>query len=62
MLRASARTSSVDLALDGELEALADADGGEVLDAQAREGAGDGLSLRVQQLGLGHDVDDDGGH
>ena len=26
------------------------------------EGAGDGLALRVEQLGLGHDFDNDGGH
>jgi hypothetical protein len=57
-----ARTSSVDLALDGELEALADAHGREVLDAEPRERTRHGLALRVEQFGFGHDVDDDGGH
>ena len=51
-----------DLTLDGQFEPLADADSGEVRDPESRERAGDGLPLGVQQFGLGHDVDDDGGH
>ncbi len=31
-------------------------------EAQPRQGAEDGLALRVEDLGLGHDVDDDSGH
>jgi hypothetical protein len=48
--------------VDGDLEALADAharDGGL---AEAVEGSGDGLALRVEKFGLGHDLDDDYGH
>ena len=50
------------LAVDGELEALPDPDTAEVRNTQTRECARHRLPLRVQQLGLGHDVDDDGGH
>ncbi len=48
--------------VDGELEALADAHAGEAALAEARECAGHGLALGVEQFGLGHDVDDDDGH
>ena len=50
------------LAVHGQLETLADPDAREAVDTEPREGSGDGLPLRVEQLGLGHDVDDDGGH
>jgi hypothetical protein len=32
------------------------------VEPQTRQGAEDGLPLRVEDLGLGHDVDDDSGH
>ena len=46
----------------GELEALSDPHAGEGVHTEAVQGSRDRLSLRIQQLGLGHDVDDDGGH
>ena len=52
----------VDGTVDGQLEALADAHAGESGSAGAGEGAGKGLPLGIEQLGLGHHVDDDGGH
>ena len=50
------------LAVDGELEALADAHGAELGLAGSGEGPRHGLAGRVEQLGLRHDLDDDGGH
>ena len=50
------------VALDAQLEALALAHRGELLEAQAWEGAGHGLALRVEEFGLRHDVDDDSSH
>ncbi len=58
----SASTVVGDLAVDLELEALALADVGHTLEAQAGQGAEHGLALGVEDLGLGHDVDDDTGH
>ena len=51
-----------DLAVDLELEPLALADVGHALEAQAGQGAEHGLALGVEDLWLGHDVDDDTGH
>ena len=51
-----------DLAVDLELEALALADVGHAREAEPGQGAEHGLALRVEDLGLGHDVDDDSGH
>ena len=51
-----------DLAVDLELEPLALADVGHALEAQAGQGSEHGLALRVEDLWLGHDVDDDTGH
>ena len=50
------------LALDLELEPLALAGAGELGEAEPGQGAGDGLALRVEDLGLRHDVDDDASH
>ena len=57
-----ASRSSVDLALDLELEPLALPDGGDAVEAEAGQRLRDGLALRVEDLGLEHDVDDDAGH
>ena len=51
-----------DLALHLELEALALADPGEALDLLVGERPDDRLALGVQDLRLGHDVDNDAGH
>ena len=51
-----------DLAVDLELEPLALADVGHPCEAQAGQGAEHRLALRVEDLWLGHDVDDDSGH
>ena len=51
-----------ELTLELQLEALALADVEDTVEAQARQGAEHGLALRVEDLGLGHDVDDDSGH
>ena len=51
-----------DLAVDLELEPLALTDVGHALEAQAGQGSEHGLALRVEDLWLGHDVDDDTGH
>src|SRR5690606_1220605 len=48
--------------LDLELEPLALADRRELGEAEARQRPDDGLALRVQDLGLGHDLDDDASH
>ena len=48
----------VDLAVDLDLEALP-LTNREALEAQPLQGTGDGLALRVEDFGLGHDVDDD---
>ena len=48
--------------VDGQLEALADANTGELALAETGEGAGDGLALRVEKFSLGHDLNDDCGH
>ena len=50
------------LAVDGQFEALALADSAESGEAQAGQRTHDGLPLRVENLGLGHDVDNDPGH
>ena len=64
--RVSARRGSgpavlVDLALDLELEALALTDIGDAVEAEAGQRL-HRLALRVEDLGLEHDVDDDAGH
>ena len=51
-----------DLTLDLELEPLALPDVGHAVEPQPGQGAEDGLALGVEDLGLGHDVDDDTGH
>jgi hypothetical protein len=51
-----------DLAVEGELESLALTDVAHALEPQARQRTEHGLALRVEDLGLGHDVDDDTGH
>ena len=51
-----------DLTVDLELEPLALTDVGHTLEAQSRQRAEHGLALGVEDLGLGHDVDDDTGH
>ena len=51
-----------ELAVDLELEPLALADVGHAVEAEPGQRAEDGLALRVEDLGLGHDVDDDAGH
>ena len=51
-----------DLAVHGQDEALALPHVGELVEPQPRQGAGDGLPLRVENLGLEHDVDDDVSH
>src|SRR5882757_2047215 len=52
----------VDRVVDLQLETLALADFGDPGETQAGQGIGYRLSLRVEDLGLGHDVDDDTGH
>ena len=47
---------------DLELEALALADVGDAAEAEAGQCTEHRLALRVEDLGLGHDVDDDSGH
>jgi hypothetical protein len=51
-----------DLTVDGEDEPLPLPDVGDPLETQPRQGTGDGLALRVEDLGLEHDVDDDASH
>ena len=51
-----------DLALDLELEPLALAYVAHAGEAEPRQRPVDRLALRVEDLGLGHDVDDDTGH
>ncbi len=46
------------LAVDLELEPLALADVGDAGETEPGQGAEDGLALGVEDLGLGHDVDD----
>ncbi|GAA1195277.1 hypothetical protein GCM10009675_07720 [Prauserella alba] len=41
---------------------LALANFGHPVEPEPRKGAGDGLPLRVEDLGFGHDVDDYSGH
>ena len=60
--RAWARIVLGHLAVDGQFETLALADRAKAGEAQAGECTHDGLPLRVQNLGLGHDVDNDPGH
>ena len=50
------------LAVDREFEPLALADSAERGEAQPGQCTDDGLALRVENLGLGHDVDNDPGH
>src|SRR5688572_15158860 len=50
------------LAVDGQFETLALADSAKAGETQTGECSHDGLPLRVQNLGLGHDVDNDPGH
>ena len=51
-----------DLAVHLELEALALADVADPLEAEPGQRTVHGLALRVEDLGLEHDVDDDTGH
>ena len=51
-----------ELAVDLELEALALADVADPGEAEPGQRAVHGLALRVEDLGLEHDVDDDTGH
>ena len=60
--RTSASTSSVTSPSKLELEPLALADVGDPGEAEAGQRALHRLALRVEDLGLGHDVDDDSGH
>ena len=46
----------------GDLEPLAEPHIGEARPAETMERASDGLALRIEQNGLGHDLDDDCGH
>ena len=57
--RTSASRSSVGLAVDLELEPLALADVGDAVEAEPRQRAEHGLALGVEDLALGHHVDDD---
>ena len=50
------------LAVDRQFETLALADRAEAGEAQPGESANNRLPLRVQNLGLGHDVNNDPGH
>ena len=57
-----ASRSSVTSPVELELEALALPDVGDAVVAEACHRLGDGLSLRVEDLGFEHDVDDDASH
>ena len=57
-----ASRSSVTWPVDLELEALALTDIGDAVEAEPRQAPGDRLALRVEDLGLEHDVDDDACH
>ena len=50
------------VAVDLELEPLALADVGDAVEPEPRQRAVHGLALRVEDLRLGHDIDDDAGH
>ena len=47
---------------DGATTETHDPDGGDVTDAEPRQRVCDGLALRIEDLGLEHDVDDDASH
>ena len=55
---------AVEVGLAGELDLdpPTDADGGDVGDAEPRQRVGDRLALRIEDLRLEHDVDDDASH
>ena len=52
----------VGLAVDLDLEPLALADVADAFEPEPREGTEDGLALGVEDLALGHHVDDVAGH